>query len=168
MQRLSQEEFWAKIPHWVLTHPDLDAYAIRVYGILSKHANRVRHSFPGVRTIADEAHCSTNTVLKSLAALEEIGAIEVQRDFHGKRPKVNQYFLPMFRVSRGDTSTEAHVSPDATHVSPGDTSRVSPDETELDPKNQRIRKDDFPIPKQEPDESMADYLARIHSLMNPP
>lgn len=31
-----------------------------------------------------------------------------------------------------------------------------------------INRADFPIPKQEPGESMANYLARIHSLMNPP
>lgn len=105
MQRVTQYEPWAKIPHWVVMHPDLDATAIRVYCILSKHANKARNSFPGIRTVANEAHCAKSTVQRSLDALEELGAITVRRTFRGKRHLVNQYHLPMspFGVLDGPT-----------------------------------------------------------------
>jgi DNA-binding transcriptional MocR family regulator len=169
MVRITQEELWAKIPYWVLTDSNLDSYAVRVYCVLSKHANwTTRHSSPGVRRIAEEAHCSTNTVLKSLADLEAFGCIVVTREKHGNRHKVNQYHLPVLRVSPHETpNLGPDVSPGATRVSPHATPDVSPHETELDPQSKRTREDDFALetPKEPrlPGESRAAYARRMSS-----
>lgn len=167
MERLTQEEFWAKIPHWVVVHPDLDPSAIRVYAVLSKRANNnTRNTFPGIRLIAADGHMSKTTVMKALAVLESVGAVEILRDKTGNRHKVNRYHLPMNRVPKSDPppGTESGTGGSISGTSDGSISG-----TELDgSKNQRIREDDFSIPKQEPGEPLAAYLARIHSLMNPP
>lgn len=140
MERIYQDEPWAKIPHWVVMCPDLDASAIRVYAVLSKHANRARHAFPGIRLIAEEACCSTSTARRSLNDLEAVGAIEVTRDFAGKRHKVNTYYLPMNRVA---TMNTRRVAANATRVATTGTPGVATIATELDLKNQVTREDDF-------------------------
>lgn len=98
--RVSQEDPWAKIPHWVVMHPELDHPAIRVYGVLSMHANRARSSYPGIRTIAVEACMSRPTVIRALMQLETVGAVVVKRErASNNRHRVNQYHLPLNRPS---------------------------------------------------------------------
>jgi hypothetical protein len=148
--------------------PELDASAIRVYAVLSKHANRVRHAFPGIRLIADEACCSTSTARRSLNDLEAVGAIQITRDFAGKRHKVNTYYLPMNRVA---TMTTPHVATIATPVATMNTPDVATIATELDFKNQRTREDDFTIEldlqaksPRLPGESPTAYFKRLAEL----
>lgn len=134
MARITQEDPWAKIPHWVVIHPDLDATSIRVYLVLSKHANNQTHnSYPGMRRIAEESYLSTATVQKAIAQLEAVGAVVVTRNRHatvGGRRQVNHYHLPFSRVSKSDTppgpTIDTPVSTIATQGGP-----IS--DTELDP-----------------------------------
>ena len=166
MERITQEEPWAKIPHWVVMHPDLDASAIRIYAVLSKHANRTRHAFPGIRLIAEEARCSTSTARRSLNDLEAVGAIIVSRGFAGRRHKVNTYHLPLSRVA---TMTTGHVAIIGPRVATMTTRGVATIATELEDKNQLTRGDDLStetkdLPPLLPGESQTARLRRIRNL----
>lgn len=134
---MAREEPWAKIPHWVITHPDLDAYAIRVYAVIAKHA-RKGHAHPSIRTIAEQSWCAILTVRRSLEALEKVGAVVIVKTSRGKRHTVNNYFLPA-----------SHVLPDDTRVLRGDTSDVLRGDTELEEKIKRTR-DELSTEEQEP------------------
>lgn len=163
MRGLYQDEPWAKIPHWVVMHPDLDASAIRVYGILSKHANRERHAFPGIRKIAEECHCARSTVERSLKALEGVGAIVITRAFAGGRHKVNTYYLPVNRVP---TIGTPDVPTTGTRVPTMRTPDVPTIGTEQDLKNQRTRELESSKPiSRLPGESHKDYMLRVASLI---
>lgn len=165
MQRLTQEEPWAKIPHWVVMHPDLDASAIRVYAVLSKHANKARHSFPGLIKLAEEARMSKTTVIKALSQLESAGAVIIKRErMANNRHRVNLYHLPLNRVS------PESVLPDIPITALPGTEIGLPSgaetEQELDLKNQLTREleSSKPIPRL-PGESHKDYMLRVASLI---
>ena len=166
--QVTQDEPWAKIPHWVVMHPDLDASAIRVYAVLSKHANRARHAFPGIRRISEQAHCSTSTTRRALNALEEVGAIVVNRHNAGKRHLVNSYHLPMNRVATMTTPPEVDVATIGTGVATIATSDVATMSTEQDSKNQLTRgfeNEGNPATDRLPGETMAEYRKRLVSLI---
>lgn len=96
---VSQEDPWAKVPHWVVESPELEASAIRVYCVLSKHANRDRDAFPGIRKIAEEGRLATTTVRKAIDQLEAIGAIVVtRRKTAAGKWRANHYHLPLNRA----------------------------------------------------------------------
>lgn len=90
-----QEVHFSMIPHWVVIHPDLTHSAVRVYAVLSKHANRSREAWPGLRRIATEARCSLSTVQLALEQLEKIGAVIVERGQAGSHSTPNTYVMPM-------------------------------------------------------------------------
>lgn len=173
MQRVSQEEPWAKIPHWVVMHPDLDASAIRVYAVLSKYANRARNAYPGIRKIAEGCHCAKSTVQRSLDALEAVGAIVVTRTFHGKRPQVNLYHLPMTRFGLLDGpivgTYPKSMGRTSVHDGPiGDTPDVPIVGTDQESKNQRTREFETEEPNipRLPGESHKAYMFRVASLIS--
>lgn len=174
-ERVTQEEPWAKIPHWVVMHPELDASAIRVYAVLSKHANRARNSYPGLRKIAEEARCAKSTVQVSLDALEAAGAIEVTRTHIGKRPKVNQYHLPLNRRpidgpivgTRADLMYRSSVL-DGPIIGTCDVPMIG---TELEGSKELLnKKADSSVenPERLPGEKASDYIRRISSLIGTP
>lgn len=145
-------------------HPDLDASAIRVYAVLSKHANRSRQSFPGLVKIAVEACMSKNTVIKSLDQLEKAGAVIVKRErLTNLRHKVNLYHLPLNRGGSAEFEPpgSARTELGRSKTEPPSSAKT---EQELDRKNQLTRSDfsnSESDPPRLPGESHKEYMLRI-------
>jgi hypothetical protein len=87
---ITRELPFTQIPDWVITHPDLSHATVRVYAAICTHASKERIAFPGIRRIAEEAHCSTSTVQHAIDELEAAGALQVTR----RKDEVNHYHLP--------------------------------------------------------------------------
>ncbi len=104
MPKLTREQPFTQIPDWVILHPDLSHATIRVYAAICTHVNKERVAFPGVRRIAEVAHCSPYTVQTALKELETVGAIQVTRSKNSKgENKPNLYHLPLQGVPATST-----------------------------------------------------------------
>lgn len=145
---------------------ELDASAIRVYAVLSKHANKARQSFPGLIKIADEACMSKTTVIKALVQLEDAGAVVIKRErMANNRHRVNLYHLPLNRVSPESVPPDVPITAlPSTGVEPPSSTET---EQELDLKNQRTRELENSKPEipRLAGESHKAYMLRVASLI---
>jgi hypothetical protein len=90
---------FARVPEWVLYHPDLNGTAVRVFGVLDRFDGR--DCFPGRKAVAERLGCSEETVKLALRALRSAGAIAVQARWvrgdgvseRGERQTTNRYHL---------------------------------------------------------------------------
>lgn len=144
--------------------PELDASAIRIYAVLSKHANRARQSFPGLVKLAEEACMSKPTVIKALTQLEAAGAVEIKRErMTNLRHKVNLYHLPLNRA--GSKDSELGGSQNSLLGSKKTAPPSSKDSLqELDRENQLTRSElsnSNLNPPRLPGESHREYMFRI-------
>lgn len=100
---------FAVIPEWVLHHPDLDAHAVRVYGVLS----RFEESFPRLSYVGDRAgKISVPTVRRAIRQLEDVGACRVTPRYEGGRQISNLYELA------GDSALSPVTPPPITDGTP--------------------------------------------------
>lgn len=135
-ERVTQEDFFARIPKAIVYHPELTGNDVRVYATLSERGGDRRAAWPGMRRIAADIKLSTTTVQKALDRLEDLKLIEVERT----DGKVNHYHLPLITVSEIDTGTvlesetpdQEAVSDPGTPPSQNLTRGVSESDTELD------------------------------------
>jgi hypothetical protein len=98
--KVTQEEYYAKIPKAVVYHPELTGNDVRVYATLSERAGTRRHSWPGIRRIAEDIGLSPTTVQNAIDKLERLKIIEVERS----AGEVNHYHLPLVAtVPESDT-----------------------------------------------------------------
>jgi hypothetical protein len=67
---------FAITPEWVLYHPTLSDRAIRLYGVMMRHADNDTHRcHPSRRRLAECMHCSVDTVDRATAELINAGAV---------------------------------------------------------------------------------------------
>lgn len=67
---------FARLPEWMLFHPELSDGAVRVYGVLDRMTGGAG-CFPGVPTVAKRMHKSPDTVRRAIRELERVGAVTV-------------------------------------------------------------------------------------------
>lgn len=82
---------FVQTPIWVLTHPDLDGSAVRVFGVLQSHSRPGRQIFPGITRLAEMANMGRSCLVRCLRDLEAIGAIRRHRRLRGGRMATNLY-----------------------------------------------------------------------------
>lgn len=83
---------FARIPEWVLYHPDLSAEDVRVFGILDRFDGH--DCFPSLASIAEKMQRSEDTVRRSIRRLETVGAVLVEvRTTDEGRQTSNRYLL---------------------------------------------------------------------------
>jgi len=68
---------FARIPEWVLVHPDLEAIDVRLFGLLDRFDGR--ECIPKLETLAARLNVSRDTVKRAKNRLIEVGAIEAER-----------------------------------------------------------------------------------------
>jgi len=66
---------FAMVPEWVLYHPGLQPAAKTVYAVLARHGQTAETCFPSHARIAELAGVSRSTVIRSITALEHVGAV---------------------------------------------------------------------------------------------
>lgn len=108
----SADQYFAIIPESIL-YADISATAVRVYGVLRRHADKDDGTcHPGKSRIASLAHIGTRTVNRAIDELVGIGAIEVIHRPDPDNPKrmlTNQYRL--LTPCAGDSTPHALVTP---------------------------------------------------------
>ena len=92
----SSDQYFAVIPESVL-YADISHAAVRVYGVLRRHADKNDGTcHPGRKRIAEFAHMSPSHVDRAIQELVGIGAVEVMHRPDPKNPKrslTNRYRL---------------------------------------------------------------------------
>lgn len=84
---------FAVIPEWVLL-ADVSDRAIRIYGILRRHADGGgRNAYPGRKRLAELAHTSVDSVKRAIKELVSIGAVTVVPRFDPGGQTSNEYWL---------------------------------------------------------------------------
>lgn len=82
---------FAILPEWILYHTELDSIDKVVYAILDRHNGTA--CFPSHRTIGEKINRSNETVRRSIANLESVGAVLVESRFKDGRQTSNLYRL---------------------------------------------------------------------------
>ena len=100
----SSDQYFSIIPETVL-YADISASAVRVYGVLRRHADKDDGTcHPGRTRIAKLANIHERSVDRALRELESIGAIEVMHRVDPDNPK--QFLSNQYRV----LTPSAHVT----------------------------------------------------------
>jgi len=115
----SADQYFAIIPESVL-YADISSNAVRVYGVLRRHADKDDGTcHPGRTRIAKLANIHERSVDRALRELESIGAIEVMHRVDPDNPK--QFLSNQYRVltpSADVTTPRAGVTTPLALVSP--------------------------------------------------
>lgn len=83
-------EGYFKVPNKILDSLELNGSDKLVYMVLSRYSNnKTKRCFPSVTTISKKARLSRRTTCRSLANLEQLNLIKIERE-HGS---VNHYQL---------------------------------------------------------------------------
>ncbi len=93
------------VPEWLLD-ADVSDRAVRLWAILDRYAGSNGAAFPSRSTLAKRLRCSVDTIDRSLADLEAVGALEVER----AGTRVNVYrLLDRPRASRTDAARSSRT-----------------------------------------------------------
>lgn len=126
---------FAIVPEWIL-YADISPQAIRLYGVLNRHADKIGRCHPSRSTLADIMRVTAKTVDRAMDELERIGAVTISKRFTNRGDQTsNQYTLQV--VPKGATQMSMGVDTD--------------DETPLDtdvPQNESHSELDPPTPPQ--------------------
>jgi len=136
----SSDQYFAVIPESVL-YADISSNAVRVYGVLRRHADKDDGTcHPGRTRIAKLANIHERSVDRALRELESIGAIEVMHRVDPDNPK--QFLSNQYRVltpSAHVTTPRAGVTTPPALVSPPPRAGVAVTKAiEPESENQRI------------------------------
>lgn len=81
---------FARVPEWVLEHPELRDLDVRVFGLLDRYGERV---WPSLDTLGEAIGKDGRTICRSVARLVKVGAIvSIPRYVDGRRT-TNEYVL---------------------------------------------------------------------------
>lgn len=97
---VTQTDYWAQIPEWVLFHPDLSDKDVRVFAAFQRYAGASAECWPGIPKLAARLSVSDRTIQRSIDSLAKVGAVQVRARFVEGRQTSNAYRLVMSR--RGD------------------------------------------------------------------
>lgn len=133
--KIRNQVTFAIVPEWLL-YSSVSAQAIRLYGVLNRHADKIGRARPSRRRMADLMHVSRKTIDRSLDELESIGAVTI-------KPNYSQ---------RGDQTTNGYVvnvvPKGATQMSMGgDRDVATPLDTDV-AQNESHSELDIPLPPQ--------------------
>jgi helix-turn-helix protein len=85
---------FATVPEWLLLDPRASDRAVRLYGVLIRHADRSGRAHPSRRRLAHMLGCSESSLDRAMKELVEVGALEVQRKTSDSGDwDVNDYIL---------------------------------------------------------------------------
>jgi DNA-binding transcriptional MocR family regulator len=142
--------------------PRIGANGIAIYAFLARCANEQGHAIPSIRFIARHVALSTNTVMKYIDLLAEVGLIEAKtrRDKAGDMTSTEYVLLtpseddletgvsttetPKWGVSTTETPLPLGVSQPVRQVSQPLQDRVSTSETFQEPLNKKEKNKDLP------------------------
>lgn len=99
--KVSADSYFAIVPEWLLD-ADVSDRAVRVFGVLSRYADRRGTAHPSRTTLATRCRCSTDSIDRALKELEECGAVKVNRRIENGSYSTNEYV-----VMRGGSRTVA-------------------------------------------------------------
>lgn len=71
-------ETFGMVPRWVLSHRDLSATAVRLYGILAWRIGRDKEGALTHAWMSRETNCSVSGVRRALTELEKVGAVTTE------------------------------------------------------------------------------------------
>lgn len=113
---------FAQVPNAVLT-ADVSAQAVRLYGVLARHAGTDRTCFPGRRHLARALGVSTADVVdRARRELELHGLVRVDRRFDEDRGVWSSNLYTLLAVtSRAGTTTPNKTTTPGETTSPGET-----------------------------------------------
>lgn len=77
--RIRAEVTFAIIPEWLLLHPEISDKAVRLYGVLWRHADKDYRAHPSRQRLALLLRCSKATVDRAVRELVDAGALSVQQ-----------------------------------------------------------------------------------------
>lgn len=119
--RVSAETRFAIIPEWVLFAP-ISPTAVRLYGVLARHADKEDHfSIVGRGKLAEQARVAVHTVDRALTELVGIGAVAIE---HRMDPNNPLHLLPnRYLLAVAPPKGPAQTSPKRTTTP---TRRTSP------------------------------------------
>lgn len=76
---------FARLPRWILQHPELTRSQVAVYAYLAWLASPGDECWPGLRAIARGARVHQTTALRAIARLEQVAAIQILETGKGRR-----------------------------------------------------------------------------------
>lgn len=90
--RADQTTRFAVVPEWVLF--SVSGNAVKVYGLIDRHADGNGHAFPSLKRLSDLADVSRDTIKRAIKELEDVGALvrEQRRRGDGSQTS-NAYWL---------------------------------------------------------------------------
>ena len=105
---------FARLPEWILYHPDLNPTDCRVFCALDRFDGR--DCFPSHEALAEKIGVSEDTTQRSIKRLVSVGAIRVEkRHRHGQQTS-NRYVLagdnPLDPVDDTDPTRNSAARPD--------------------------------------------------------
>lgn len=85
---------FARVPEWIILHPNLEALDVRLFALLDRYDGR--DCIPKLATLASSLGVSPDTIRRSRQRLEAVGAVVVEARTdprHNDRQTSNRYFL---------------------------------------------------------------------------
>jgi hypothetical protein len=140
---MKDDQRWSVMPASILDKhlKDMDASALKVYMYLSRWSNGDGEVWHSQATIAERCGISTRSVVRAIAYLREIGALQIPRKGRAG-VGTNKYDLGTIgrrrggKAAQGDThvtlepsQSDTHVTHKVTPVSPSKVTPVSPEVT---------------------------------------
>ena len=102
---------WAVLPEWLATG-DVSAHAIRMFAVLAaKYADKENVAYPSRRTLAEDMHCSLDTVDRASEELQRIGALSVEPQFDGQGDRTSNLYRLHYVNPKGGSRTGAATPP---------------------------------------------------------
>jgi Helix-turn-helix domain len=129
------EDRFAIIPEAVLYDVKISANAVRVYGVLDRHADGDGGCWPSQARLGELAHLSRRATQQALYELVEAGRVERQRR---GRTLTNTYRV--MRTQRASLPSDAH--PAGKRCAPSGQSDAHPTGAEREPKEREPLNDD--------------------------
>lgn len=131
---LGADQYFAIVPEWVLYHEDLSDRAVRLYGVLSRMADKHGVSWPSRAFLAERLRCSKESIDRAVKQLTGAEALAVERRFDAatKTWQATRYTVhrssPVTTGSRTGATTPSRADDEG--VAASVTTEVEPGELE--------------------------------------
>lgn len=96
LKRGPRRDAFTQIPEWILYSPLLSDRAIRLWGILDRHADGDGQCYPGHRRLAELLRCSLDSVRRAQRELESAAALLVEPQFRDDRGQTSNTYTLLF------------------------------------------------------------------------
>lgn len=127
---LGADQYFAIVPEWVLYHETLSDRAVRLYGVLSRMADKHGVSWPSRATLATRLQCSKESIDRAVKQLTGAGALDVERRFD---PETKTWMATRYTVRRSSPVTTGSRTGATTPRRVDDEGVAAPVTTEVEP-----------------------------------